>query len=295
MNRIIYFIKAALNNIRQNPVLNLVAAATIFLALVILGAFLLIQVNLQRAVESSTEGLLVSIYLKDGLSDAAAVRIKDEIANLPGITGVTYITKDQALADLKKRLGQQGNILEGLDQNPLPASLEVAMKPGTGQDGRLEALIAKVKSFKDVEDVYYAWEWAEKLKSLVRFVKLSGLVVGAFLFLAIVFIIANTIRLTVMARQDELYILRLMGATETFVRTPFIIEGLLQGLAGALGALFGLYIVFFLLTRYVQLPLGLSLAELVFLTPTMSWFLILSGAGLGFLGSFLSLSKLLKT
>lgn len=293
--RISYFIRTALRSIRRNLILNLVSAATISLALLIMSAFLLLNVNLQKLAASSTEDLYVSVYLKDKLDSKILAGLKKKVATFSGVKSVKYISKDQALADLKKRLGGQANILEGLDQNPLPASLELEIDQEIKKKGRVSGLTNKIGSLKGVDEVYYAWEWADRLKAFIRFIRLSGFLAGGLLFLAIVFIIANTIKLTVMAREDELYIMRLMGATETFVRTPFVIEGVLQGLAGGLAALAGLYVVFYILISQINLPFGMSLVKLSFLPPFLVWFLMASGGVLGFLGSMLSVGRLSKS
>lgn len=292
MHRILYFIRIALNSITRNLILNLVAAGTITFALVILSAFLLIQVNLQNLVQSSTQELTVSVYLKDGLSDRAVEGLTKDAAEIKGVSSVRHISKDEALADLKKRLGDQGDVLAGLNENPLPDSLELSLEPGFREKNQVTALVSRLKALKGVDEVQYAWDWAEKLAVVVHFVKIGGWIIGGCLFLAVLFIIANTIKLTVLARQEELYIMRLMGATERFVRTPFVIEGLLQGLCGGAAALMLLFVLFHLLVSQVRLPLGLPLLELAFLPASTCWFLVGSGVGLGVLGSFISLGRL---
>lgn len=291
MTRPTYFIRVALHNITRNLAVNLVSAGIISVAFLILGAFLLIQVNLQALVESSTKGLSLSVNLKDGLSRPALEKIQKQVAGIPGVTSNRYISKDQALEDLKERLGDQGSILEDLDENPLPASLELNVEPGFLHKDRIGALMKEIKAVRGVAEVHYAREWADKLAVVINFVKIGGFIVGAFLFLATIFIIANTIRLTVMARREELYIMRLMGATETFIRAPFIIEGLLQGFLGGLVALGVLYALFKFLLSQVELPFGLALVSLTFLPRYMSWALLAAGPVLGFWGSCISLRK----
>ncbi len=286
----VYYLKTALEGLRRNLALNLVAVLTIGLALMILGAFAFLHVNLERVVVSSTQALSFSIYLKDGLAPRDIEETRRKVSEIPGARSVTLVTKEQALADLRNRLGNQSGLLDGLDENPLPASLELILAPDLDRR-RLPELTARLSALPGVDDVSFAWDWADKLKALVRFVNVGGLVMGGLLFLAIVFIIAGTIRLTVVARRDELYILRLMGATESFVRTPFILEGVFQGLLGGLLALSGLASGHLMLATQIQLPLGLSLIRLVFLPLSWSLGLVLVGGLLGFLGSFLSLSR----
>jgi len=281
-------------NMKQNLLPNMVSVVTISLALTILSAFLLLYVNLQNLVASSSRGLSASIYLKDGLSRPAVDRLKKQVAGLPGAMDVTFISKDQALGELKKSLGDQGQVLDSLDQNPLPDILELQIRSDTRNQDEIKGLIQKIQGLTGVTEVHYAWEWADQLKVVARFIKVTGFIIGGLLFLAIVFIVANTIKLTVMAREDELYIMRLMGASEAFVRIPFLIEGLLQGLCGGLVGLVGLYSLFKVVASQIRLPLGLSLVPLTFLPPALSWFMVLAGLTLGFWGSLMSLGRFMQ-
>ena len=203
MIKIIYFFRVAFHSMLRHPAPNLVASATIAVALLIMGAFLLLHTNLQRLVQSSAQGLFISVYLEEGLGQAAIDRLKKEAADIPGVRSVGYISREQALKDLKSRLGAQGDLLEGLDVNPLPASLELELAPDVRLEGRVEGIIAALEEHPGVDEVHYAWEWADKLKAFVRFVRLGGIIIGGLLFLAIVFIISNTIRLTLMARKTS--------------------------------------------------------------------------------------------
>ncbi|MBU2551700.1 MAG: permease-like cell division protein FtsX [Proteobacteria bacterium] len=289
MTRPSYFIKAAFNNITRNLALNLVAVGTISLSLLILSAFLLLHVNLQNLVENSTRQLSLTVYLKDGLSDPAIKRLRESLLDLPGVQKAKYIDKNMAMADLKARLGDQGGLLDGLDENPLPSSFELELDPELRARKAVGQLAGKITGQPGVDEVNYAWDWADKLAVFVNFVKVSGLVVGGLLFAATIFIIANTIKLTVMARQEELYIMRLMGATEFFIRTPFVLEGVVQGLTGGLFALLALLLLYGLVISRIELPFGLSLVKLTFLPPFLIGFLVLAGGLIGFLGSVLSL------
>ena len=294
MYRFTYFIRRALGNVRHNIGLNLVAAITIALALFIMGAFLLLHVNLQHLLSASSRGLTLSVYLKDGLQPESLTRLMKDVARLPGVDRSNHVTKKQALAEMRRSLGPHAGILDGLDENPLPASLELSLKPEYRDSQAVTTLIGKLRTMNGVDEVHYAWEWAERLRVFVRFVKLGALAVGALLFVAIVFIVSNTIRLTVMARREELYIMQLMGATGRFIRTPFIVEGVLQGLAGGVLAVIGLYLIFLVLSPQVSLPLGVSLVKLTFLPAYMAWLLVGVSSLLGFFGSYISLARLLR-
>ena len=295
LHKLIYLIRVALNNIAQNLVANLVSTGTIALALLILSGFTLIYINLQHLIESSSRELSVSVYLDDGLKPKELGKIKRRLSGMPEVAGVRHITKAQAMVYLKKRLGDQGGFLEGLDENPLPASFELELKPAFRSKERVQALISRLEGLKGVAEIDYGWEWADKLSVFIDFFRLAGLVIGGLLFLVTIFIVANTIKLMLYSRQDELYIMRLMGATEGFVRIPFFIEGFLQGLCGGILALMALFIMFQLLLSQVQLPLGLSLINLSFLSSTLVWGLVGLGTCLGLLGTFVSLGRFMPS
>ncbi|MEW5724229.1 MAG: permease-like cell division protein FtsX [Thermodesulfobacteriota bacterium] len=288
LRRIIYFLRTAAASLFQNLLLNLVSTVTIALSLLIMGSFLLLRVNLEQVVEASAHGLSMSVYLKDDLTGAGVDLLGKKLGGLPGVARLTFLSKEQALADLKQVLGSQGGLLEGLEENPLPASFELELKPDMGDQRAIEALAGRIRELSGVDEVSYVWEWAEKLKVFAGFIRLGGFMVGGLLFLAVIFIIANTIKLTVLARQDELYIMSLIGATGGFIRTPFLVEGMVQGLAGSLAALGVLFLVHALFIARVELPLGLSGVKLIFLPPGQCWFLLASGAVLGFGGSLIA-------
>ena len=291
---VLYLLRVAGLSIYRNLLLNLVSAATISMSLLILSSFWLLNVNMQKILETSSQGLTVSVYLKDELDPDAIENLKNEIQDIGGVINATYVSKDQALSDLKQRLGDQGVILNGLEDNPLPASLELDIDSQFRHEGRIEALTEELRAKNGVDQVHYAWEWADKLQIFINFIRMSGYIIGGLLFAAILFIIANTIKLAVMARKDELYIMGLMGATKNYIRTPFFLEGAVQGVIGGLMALALLYLIYNLFVSRIQLPLGFAAVKLSFLPGHLSWTLLATGAGLGLLGSYLSLTRFIE-
>ncbi|MBW2061094.1 MAG: ABC transporter permease [Deltaproteobacteria bacterium] len=294
MHKLIYFTRIAFSNTAQNLFVSVVSVGTLSLALLTLSAFVLIYANVQSLIKASTQDLSVSVYLADGVSPARLAKLKNSLSEMPQTVSLSYISKSQALADLKRRFGTYGNLLDGLEENPLPASLELELKPEYRSQEQIKALIERLRSFNGVTDVDYAWEWADKLSGLLNFLKLCGFIIGGLLFLATVFIVSNTIKLTLYSRQEEIYIMRLIGATEGFIKAPFFIEGFLQGLVGGLLALVTLFLIFSLLVSRIKFPLGLSAVHLTFLSSAVSWALVGSGIFLGVLGSVVSLRRFLR-
>jgi cell division transport system permease protein len=294
VHRLIYFFRVTANSLTRNVLPNLVSTATMALALFIFGAVVLIGVNIQHVVASATEELSVTVYLEDGIDQGRMERIAQAARGFDGVRRVTYVSKERAMERLKRLLAEEADVLEGLETNPLPASLELLLEPKLRHGGGLLMLTDRLSGLDGVADVDYAWQWAEQLASLARMVKIGGFVIGGFLFTAVVFIVANTIKLTVLARWDELYIMRLMGATEGFIQTPFLLEGLAQGLVGGVLSVILLYLVHTVVTTQIELPFGLSLIEFTFLPGPMVWFMVLAGAAMGFLGSLLSMGKMAR-
>jgi len=292
---LIYFLRIALSNLAQNLFISLVSIATLGLALLILAGFLLISTNVKALLTASAQHLSVAVYLEDGLSPEVTAALKARLLKMPEAAEVVHITKAQAMSDLKRRLGARAALLDGLEENPLPASFELTLKAPYRSPEQIKPLLVRLKGLEHVTDVDYAWDWSEKLASIFNFFKLGALVIGGLLFLATVFIISNTIKLTVYARQEELSILRLIGATESFIRAPFLIEGLLQGFFGGLLALGLLWLMFRLVISQVEFPLGLSLAEWRFLSSAEAFGLVGLGLLLGLLGSLVSLGRFMRS
>jgi len=278
----------------QSPFVSAVSVGTLSLSLLILSVFILVYANVQHVLESSARGLSVSVYLEDGLSSDYTAELKKHISSLPQVASLSYISKAQAKLDLKKRLGDHGELLDELDDNPLPASFELRLKDRFGTSEEIQSLIERLQEIEGIESVGYAWEWADKLSGLLNFFKLVGLFIGGLLFLTTVFIISNTIKLTLYSRQDELYIMRLIGATEGFIRAPFFIEGFLQGLMGGVFALGALLVIFNLFISRLELPFGLSAISLTFIPTPAAWGIVIGGMLLGILGSLVSLGRFMR-
>jgi cell division transport system permease protein len=294
LSRILYFISTALKNRRQNLMINLVSVGTLSLSLIILASFVLIYSNIQGLVKASARSLSVSVYIEEGLSPEELNRLKTEILSLPRTSTLTYISKAAALSELKERIPEHKELLDGLEDNPLPASFEVVFKMEEGDREEAALAVASLSNLPGVSEVDYAWEWLERLSGLLNFIKLARLIIAGLLFLAPVFIIANTIKLTVYSRKEELEIIRLLGATERFIKTPFYIEGLIQGAAGGILAIIFLLPIFTILISQISLPFGISSNSFSFLSAGQIIGLFCLSIFLGLLGSAISLRRFLS-
>jgi len=285
--RLRYFLRSSALGLRASPVTSGIAVATIAITLVLVGAFALLVSNMQGVIERFGEDLVLSAYLDDGVDGGARQKLAERITNLAGVERVESISKEQALARFRKSVGGRAALLEGLEENPLPASLEITLASDSRSPDGLRAVVDAVKTLPGVTDLGYGQEWVEGYARAVRLVGGVGLVIGGVLALAALLIVANTIRLAVYARRDEIDIRLLVGASRTFVSVPFLLEGIVQGALGGGLALALLYGVYRLLLPGLQEGMSflLGYASPAFLATEGALWLVAGGALLGVLGS----------
>lgn len=291
-----YYVARAFINIRQNALVNVLTVGTITLALLILSLFLLVFVNVEGLAQHWSEKVQVTAYFEKELAPPELEAIKRGVQTIPGTDRLTYVSKQQAFSKFRERLKGQESLLEGVAPDVLPASLEIALKRGHRETAAVEAYVARLKKVPGVTEVQYGEEWVKRFNAFMNFLRLLGAVLGGFIVAAVVFIVSNTIKLTIYARQDELEIMALVGATRFFIKAPFLIEGILQGAAGALLAialLFGSYLTFIQnagnFLSFNPADTGLSFLPAMHLAA-----LFLGGILLGFLGSLTSLKRFIK-
>lgn len=287
-----YFISESLNSIRRNGLMSVASLMTVALSLLILGIFTLAIMNLNHMASVLESQVQVTVYLQDSQKDAEIREIGTRITKLPGVTKVTFVNKEEAMARFKQRLGTQQGLLDELGEaNPLPNAYEVKVD----RPDRVKTVALAIAQFKGIEAARYGQEVVEQLFSLTRMVRIFGMVLIVFLGLAALFIIVNTIRLTVFARRREIGIMKYVGATDWFIRWPFIIEGVLLGSLGAC-------ISAVLLTQCYSMVTSQVYESLAFLPllpqyPYLGYvntFLLFGGIGIGVLGSIISVKKFLR-
>jgi cell division transport system permease protein len=212
------------------------------------------------------------------------------------VTNVQFMSSEQALKKFKIDFPELRQIIDNLKINPFPPSFEVSLSEKALTSNEILGFINEMKNVKGIEDVQFNRDWVEKMQSFSRLTKAIGLFLGGILILASFFIISNVIKLSVFARKDEIVILRLVGATNTFIKTPFLLEGMVLGIFGSLIALLLLFFLAKIFSFYLGTSLGV-LNELInfrYLTLSQSLSLIGGGAFIGFSGSLSSLSRFLK-
>lgn len=288
-----YFCSRALSNIRQNVFVNLVTIGTIGLALLIVSLFLLVFVNMESAAEHWSERVQITLYFDRDLSPQELGSFRGRITALPQVSRVAYVSRDEALKRFKERLRGQETLLEGVHPEVLPTSLEITLKRSSRDTLSVENVVSSLKRVPGVTEIQYGEEWVRRFNLFLNFMRLLGALLGAFLVVAVLFIVSNTIKLTIYARRDELEVMSLVGATRFFIKAPFLIEGIIQGGAGALLAvllLFGLYELF-LYNADSILTFNPVMSGVSFLPPEYVGAILLAGVLLGFVGSLTSLKR----
>jgi cell division transport system permease protein len=283
-------VRSALRGLQTSPVTTAIATATIAIALVLVGAFGLLVGNMQGLLEGFGRDLKVTAYLAADLAPDRQRALATEAATLDGVEQVDLVDEAEALARFERMQGGAA-LLEGLEGNPLPASLEIVLDAERRTETGLRALEAELVALAGIDEVAHGQEWIEGYARAAGVARGVGLLLGAVLVLATLLIVMNTIRLAVYARADELDILALVGASRTYVRVPFLLEGTLQGAVGGAFAVALLAIGFQLFVPQLRdgLVFFLGNAAPRFLDGGEIARMVIGGAGLGLLGSFAAL------
>jgi cell division transport system permease protein len=249
--------------------------------------------NLGNVVSEWKTDVRITAYLRDGFPISDINRLMDEISVYPEVESVIYITKDQAFDEFRAMLGKENNLLEGLEEHLLPASLRLTPHRDYRNMDGIHSILARMGDNPLVEEVNYGREWLQRLERVIKAFHFIAVGFGIILCLAAVFIISNTIKLTVLARRDELEIMRLVGATEVFIRTPFLIEGLIQGFAGSAISLAMLTILYRVLIVRMDSAIYqiLGIGTLNFIPPESVIAILLAGMVLGGMGSLASVGR----
>jgi cell division transport system permease protein len=289
-----YFLKKAMVNIFENKVVHLIGIGTMSIAFLIFYAFILVFININQWTEKQGTTLTMSIYFKEEPDKAVIENIKKELFYFPGVTITQFVSKADAMKSLRRKLGEKAGLLDGLKQNPLPASLEITLSRNNADDALPYQLKTRLEEIAVVDEVHYSQEWMTRFQVIMEAIKIVGIIFGGLLFLAALFIITNTIKLTIYSRKEEIEILKLVGATNRFVKIPFMIEGSIQGLLGGAVALLILFIAYIITITRIDLSIGFASLTIVFLSPQIIIFLLLMSVIIGFIGSTISLGRFFR-
>jgi cell division transport system permease protein len=293
-----YFLRRAVVNLWGAPLPAAVTAATIAIVIFLFGAFLLTGENTYRALVGwAGEGDPLVVYAKRGLPPARAQALAHRIELLPDVSRVKITLPEEGLSELRRVLGTDADVLEGIEAGTvLPAAISVGLRGSTLEDGSVELLASRLRHFEDVEAVDSEIVWLERFAKIGRVLAWVGFGWAAILGFGALLVIGNSTRLAALTRKDEIEVLRLVGASESFIIVPFFLEGALQGLAGSLAGVGMLAIVFFGLRASLAGDpfLGALLGGLRFLEPTVACGLLAAGPLLGAVGSVGSVRRFLR-
>jgi cell division transport system permease protein len=242
--QISYLINEAFRTMRRHRTVSIVSIAIMSLSLLILAIFLLVTDNMLVLMERTKEEMRVYVYLEENADNDQVSAIYNSIIRMDEVEEIVFISKDEAFAEFQNQLGEEGGLLEALEANPLPASFRVALKSQYKEKEAVEKMAASVAALEGVEEVNYGKEFIDRFSSVTRAFLYIDAVVGLIVILSSIFIIANTVHLAVVSRKDTIDILKLVGATNRFITTPFFIEGAFQGGVAALISLAALSAIY---------------------------------------------------
>ncbi|SPD75060.1 putative Cell division protein FtsX [uncultured Desulfobacterium sp.] len=290
-----YLLKQALLNITDNRMLHLISIGTMVVSLSIFGSFLFLFVNINTWIQGWGHKVSISVYIKDGVDEATKNKISSALRSFPNAEIRRFISKEDALKDLKNALGSESGLLDSLSRNPLPASFEMVFDQIEPNQSDPEKIKEEIEKIDGVDEVQYSGEWLKQFEDLMDMVRIAGFIIGGLLCLGVIFIVSNTIRLTIYSRRQEIEIKKLVGATDWFVKTPFLLEGIFQGLfSGAISVLILFSGYLLICTNKLKL-LGIVGLDLVFLPYDYLLLLFVISIALGLTGSFIAVSRFISS
>jgi cell division transport system permease protein len=285
-----FLVGEALRDLRGAGRVGVSAVLLIALSLSALGGFWVFSLNLGRAIDQWRERVRVVGYFKDEPASSKLDELTRQIEAMPGVLRVRYISKADALKALKHSLGGQADVADQLPRNPLPASVEVTPDAETATPEGTRELVRRLQALPEIEEVQGGSQWVEGLAQFRRLFELVGLGVGAVLAAAAILTVTTATTLVLHLRREEMEIMRLVGASETVIRLPRLLQGMAQGLLAAVIALAVIEVVYALAVPRLEplLPVTLGLQRAAFLTFPQMLLLMAGGAVLGALGGLLA-------
>jgi cell division transport system permease protein len=283
---VIYAVREAVAAFRRTPMLTGLASAMVGLALFVVGLFALAAFNLSVALQQVEERVEVIAYLRDDARNEEIDLAHRELSARPEVQEVRFVSKNEALQNARRDLPDLGEVFGDLTVNPLPASLEIRLQPGSRNREAVERISHIAGAYRFVEDVVYGREWVEKLFALRRAAAVTVAVLGTAFAVVAALIIGTALKIAIFARRNEIHIMRLVGATDGFIRRPFLVEGMMAGLLGSVLAALLTYVMFRAVYHFLfslsWIPVGWVLLGIV------------GGAGFGVLASGVSVRRHLR-
>jgi cell division transport system permease protein len=298
----LYMVGRALRNMKGNLFPNLTTIAIIGISMLIFSSFSLIAFNLTSFLKIWEDKIEVIAYLKKGIPLSEVEKLLKNTRQLEGIETVKYVSPFDAMAFMESKLGGQKNLLDGIQPGVLPSSFEIRLKKDFRNSTSIKEVVSQLNQFPQIEEVQYGQEWVENVSAIVHIFRLTQWVLGGLLLVGIIFITSNTLQLTISSRKEEIELMHILGASPAFIRVPFYIEGLIQGLLGTGLAMLFLFYLYYkvLLYKVFFLYVTPSMKEwlagipILFLPPDKIALIVSGGMVLGFFGSFVASMRFLK-
>lgn len=268
---------------RRSPLLSALSVTTIAFSLFAVGLFGLVALNIRQALDTLGDRVEIRAFVADGTPVDLIAGATEDITGYPEVLSARMVTQTEALARAKRELGEFRDVFEGAI---LPASIDIKLKPDFRDPATVKRVASRVQAFAFVDDIRYGEEWIAKLYRLRNIAGITGLVLGLAFAAVSVIVIGATIRMAVLARAREIAIMRLVGATDSYIRRPFLLEGFAKGILGGLLALLLTWIARLLIDRYI--------IETVFFDARVAALGLLFGAMIGLIGSAVSVGRHLR-
>jgi len=269
---------------RRSPLLSALSVTTIAFSLFAFGLFGLVALNIRQALDKLDDRVEIRAFVVEGTPADLVDGATADIETFPEVQSARTVSQAEALARAKRELGEFRDVFEGA---VLPASIDIKLKPGSRDPATVKRVAARVQAFAFLNDVRYGEEWISKLYRLRNLASIAGVVLGLAFAAVSVIIIGTTIRMAVLSRAQEISIMRLVGATDSYIRRPFLIEGFAKGVAGGLLALLLTWVASLLINRYI--------VETAFFDERMAALGLLFGAMIGLIGSAISVGRHLRS
>lgn len=293
---LLYVMRRTLRDMMGNLFPNLITIGIIAVSILIFSTFTLLAFNLTSFLKNWEDKIEVIAYLKRGTPSSEVEPLLNKTRLLEGVEIVRYVSPYDAMTFMETKLGGQKNLLQGIQPALLPPSFEIQLKKDYRNSARINEVVTRLREMAQFEEIQYGQEWVETFSALVHILRLTQWILGGLLLIAIVFITSNTLQLTISSRREEIKVMHWVGASPGFIRVPFYVEGLVQGLLGGGLAIFFLFLLHqgFLLHIPPSMQAWLAKVPVLFLPPeTIAW-IILGGMVLGFFGSFVASMRVLK-
>lgn len=296
LNSWLYAVKQAFKQAFRNRAMSVASMFSITAMLLILGLFFILVVNINMVSETAKKQFdTIQVYLLDQTTyDQAKVMLND-LNKMDGVKEASYLSNDQAMKNWRTKWGENAYLLDGLENNPLPNSLLVKVDKLEAAD----AVVTKLKTMEGIEDIKYYKDTVDQLMKVTHFIQIGAMIVITFLVIVSIVVVSNTIKLTVLAREREISIMKYVGATNWFIRGPFLIEGILIGIVSALISVGAVSFIYYKITQLIGQEIFVMLSTTMvpgaFLDTRLIWIFLALGISIGACGSIISMRRFLDT